>query len=366
MKKIALIFGFIFLLTGANAQFFFIKVLDENQLPLPYAGIYNLSAKNGFVSNEEGILTGDFATFQPTDSVVFSHIGYSDFRCVFADVVKQKYVITLSSKSYDLTEMVVKPITAIAYLRNALSLLPENYPTDYTKTTMLFKDYSKRSGEKMHYYYAKYDLFLDSYQDSIVGFSKVINIEKYRKKGGLTASMEPNNLQEFISLKKVFSEKELGEHKYSFAGETNLDNKKIQVIKFVNIPKRKNEFALVKGKIFIEEDSKAIRYIEYDVKNEKAKRFMLVAKVDSMHINVKIYFTKVNDKYVFDYATQQTYATGSFFGKNETLDYHTFMKSTNTQVHFPASAVTKTKEIAGFKKIKEKDISELKIEPQMQ
>lgn len=94
---------------------------------------------------------------------------------------------------------------------------------------------------------------------------------------------------------------------------------------------------------------------------------MLVAKMDSLNVNVKMAFKKMGDTNVIDYISQTTFAKGSLFGKSENLHYSTTAKAVSHELNVPETAVYKANDVERiFKKEKAQNINALTAEPDMQ
>jgi hypothetical protein len=118
--------------------------------------------------------------------------------------------------------------------------------------------------------------------------------------------------------------------------------------------------------VYINKKDKGIRFIDFHIYNEKASRFLLVFKMDTLNINAKIAYVKVDGKYMLDYIHQATYASGKIFGKHENLVFSSSAKVIDRQAHLKMNQIVMKTEVDDiFTNEKPKDIKELKSEPDM-
>jgi hypothetical protein len=349
------------------------RFVDEYNHPLSYVGIYVPKTQQGSYTDDDGkfdITKIGGAGVGQRDSIYFTHIGYEEWRTTAENLLTtNRNQLTLTPKKYDLKEVTVKPGDTRDMLRNAVARVKQNYPSTFSNSEIVFKDYSKRSGDRTHYYFFHYNLFLPGYSlaDSDKVYNKVLAHEMFVKKGQMfMPEIKPGQLIQLMFPEKVFSEKELKENEYKFLGTENIDGEEMNVIEFKSIPKKKNEAIAATGKAYIQTKDQAIRFIEFHIFNERAKRFMLVAKMESLNVNVKVAYKPLGGKYVLDYISQTTYATGSLFGKSEDMSFSTTAKVLTTKLDVPASEIPQKNEIKDiFKNEKPKPIEEMKAEPDM-
>ncbi|HEY0261850.1 MAG TPA: carboxypeptidase-like regulatory domain-containing protein, partial [Chitinophagales bacterium] len=300
---------------------------------MSYVDVVFLKTQEGNFTDEEGAFHIDISGLNFNDSVVFSHLGYEEFRTTIGNVLKTSSVV-MKPKDFTFGEVVVSPLDALSYIKLARSKIADNYPTTYSNTHLIFKDFSKRSGHKSHYYYFDLDMYLQSYTGTKMSAGwKVNKHELYDKKRELNPSMNPTQLLPAVQLENFLDDKKLAENDYKFLSQTTFEGEDLTVIAFTRKPDKRTEFVRVEGKIFISQETKAFRFFELHVHNTKSKRFMLVAKMDSLNMNVKMAFKKQADTNVLDYIAQTTYLKGSLFGKSENLNYSTTAKVLSTELN---------------------------------
>lgn len=356
-------------IAAAQVDFLEGKIVDaETGFPLSYANVFIPSTKEGMFANDEGLFKVKTEGLKDEDSIWFSHLGYEHTRTTIGVFKSNGNTAHVKPTQYNLSEVVITPLDAKTMLQNAVKNAKENYPSDYSKTRMMFKDFSKRSGHRSHYFYFDLDAYIQTYQGKKLNvFSKVYKHEMYDKKGEFAVSMKPTDILQIAMVENTFREEKLKDFEFTYLGKTTYEGAELDVIAFKSIPTKKNNFVSVKGRTFITKGEKAIQYVEFNIKSERSKRFMLVAKMDTLNVLVKIAFRPVENQFVIDYAVQTTYAKSTLFGKQESLVYSTTVKAFSHQLHLQPSEIYSRKEVEEIiKKEKPKDISLLKEDPDMQ
>lgn len=325
-----------------------LSVIDEEAHPVSYAAVFNRHTLNGGYTDDEGRLVLAAADASETDTLRISHLGYDDVWLRIDALKAMNGVVQLKSRQYKLNETVVKPVDAKGMLREALARMKENNPTTFTRHEIVFKDFSKISGKKNHYYYFRYNTWLPSYeyrkQDNT--YSQVLDHKLYNSGKGLFDfnGMSPSQLTMVMYPNNLFSEKELAKHDYQYLASIQYEGEELDVISVQDLPKKKDDFIAVRGKIYLTKN-KAIRMVEVHVYNERAKRFFLVAKMDALNVNVKVLYKPYQGKYVLDFISQTTYAAGSLFGKKLDLNYSTTARVLNTDLNVPDRQIPKIHQV---------------------
>jgi hypothetical protein len=115
---------------------------------------------------------------------------------------------------------------------------------------------------------------------------------------------------------------------------------------------------------YINKKDKGIRQIDLHVYNEKPERYMLVAKMDTLNVNAKIAYTKIDGRYMLDYISQTTYASGKLFGSHQNLVYSTTADVVDRQTNLKMNEIVMKTEVDDVNE-KTGDIKELKSSPDM-
>jgi hypothetical protein len=369
MKKTIVIFLLLLSLTS-HAQNISGNLLDEQSHPLSFVNVANVKSHTGTYSDDAGRFILDISGLGPTDEIVFSHLGYVDVKIPLSQLSLLKGPIQMQPKNYSLHEVVVGTGGAKELLMDALSHIKDNYPAEFTNNHIIFKDYSVITGERNHYYNFDFNMYIPSYlaKDSPRIYTVDNKHEMYEKKGTLMkAQIKPTMLLKLMYPERLFNEQMMKEHDFQTVSTTTIiDGEEYDVIEFNRKPQKGDHSITAKGHVYINRADKGIRFIDVHIFNEKASRFMLVAKMDTLNINAKVAYIKVDGKYMLDYISQKTYASGKIFGKHENITFSSTAKVIDRVAHLKMNQIVMKTEVDDiFTNEKPKDIKELKTEPDM-
>lgn len=354
---------------GASAQTLTGTLLDEQSHPLSFATVSDTKAQIGVYSDDAGRFSIDVSGLKETDEIVFSHLGYVDLKMTVAQLSALKDPVRLQPKNYSLHEVVVGPGGAKELLLDALSHIKDNYPGEFTNNHILFKDYSILTGEPNHYNNFDFNMYIPSYlaKDSPRIYTVVNKHEIYEKKGGLIhVQIEPIWLMKLMYPERFFNEKALKENDFQMVStSTTIDGEEYDIIEFLRKPKKDDHTVTAKGHVYINKNDKGIRFIDLHIYNTAPSRFAVVFKMDTLNINIKIAYLKVEGKYMLDYISQATYASGKFFGKKN-LVFSTTARVVDRVPHLKMNQIVMRTEVDDiFTNEKPKDIKEMKTPPDM-
>ena len=192
--------------------------------------------------------------------------------------------------------------------------------------------------------------------------------DMYEKKGTLMrAQLKPTMLLKLMYPERLFDAKRMEENSFQMVStSTTIDGEEYDVIEFDRKPQKGDHSITARGHVYINRADKGIRFIDIHIYNEKASRFMLVAKMDTLNINAKVAYIKIDGKYMLDYISQKTYASGKLFGKHENIAFSSSAKVTDRVSHLKMNQIVMKTEVDDiFTNEKPKDIRELKGEPDM-
>jgi hypothetical protein len=369
MKRVILFF-LVLASFSSMAQTLSGTLIDEQEHPLSFVAFSNIKTKIGGYSDDAGKFSIDVSGLGQTDEVVFSHLGYVDIKMTVAQLTELKTPIKFQAKNYSLHEVVVGPGDAKSMLMDALARIKDNYPAEFSNNHIIFKDYSVITGERNHYYNFDFNMYIPSYlaKDSPRIYTVDHKHEMYEKKGSLfNAQLKPTMLLKLMYPERLFSEKMMKENDFQMATTTTtIDGEEYDVIEFHRNPQKGDHSIAARGHAYINRNDKGIRFIDVHVYNEKPSRFMLVAKMDTLNINAKVAYIKVDGKYMLDYISQTTYASGKFFGSKQNLVFSSTARVIERQIHLKMNEIIMKTEVDDiFTNEKPKDIKELKAEPDM-
>jgi hypothetical protein len=346
------------------------SLIDEQSHPLSFVNVANAKALVGTYSDEDGRFSIDVSDLKETDEVIFSHLGYVEIKMNVAQLSKVTEPIQMKPKNYSLREVVVGTGGAKDLLMDALSHIKDNYPAEFTNNHILFKDYSAISGEKNHYYNFDFNMYIPSYlaKDSPRIYTVDNKHEMYEKKGALFhVAIQPTQILKLMYPERLFDPKMMAKNDFQMVStSTTIDGEEYDVIEFDRKPQKGDHSITAKGHVYINKNDKGIRFIEFHVYNLEPSRFMLVAKMDTLNINAKIAFIKIDGKYMLDYIQQNTYASGKFIGKHQNLVFSTTARVVDRQAHLKMNQIVMKAEVDDiFLNEKPKDTKEMKSAPDM-
>jgi hypothetical protein len=361
---------------GASAQTLTGTLLDEQSHPVSFVTVGNAKARIGTYSDDAGRFSIDVSGLKDTDEVVFSHLGYVDVKMTVAQLSAVKGPIHLQQKNYSLHEVVVGPGGAKELLLDALSHIKDNYPGEFTNNHIIFKDYSVINGDRNHYSNFDFNMYIPSYlaKDSPRIYTVDHHHEMYEKKGALLKpQVRPTMLLKLMYPERLFDKDMLKEANFQMAtNSTTIDGEEYDIIEFNRKPQKDDPSIVTRGRIYfvghayINKKDQGIRFIDFRVFNEKAARYLLVAKMDSLNYNAKIAYVKVDGKYMLDYVSQAFIGTGNIFGKHMNMFVTSSAKVIDRQPHLKMDQIVMRTEVDDiFTNEKPKDIREMKTAPDM-
>ncbi len=367
--KQAILVLLLFFSLGSFAQTISGVIDDEASHPLSFATVSNVKTQIGTYTDGAGKFKIDISNLAQSDEIVFSHLGYTDIKMTVAQLSALKDPIVMQPKNYSLHEVVVGPGVAKDLLMDALSHIKDNYPAEFTNNHILFKDYSVITGEPNHYNNFDFNMYIPSYlaKDSPRIYTVDNKHEMYEKKGALFhVQIEPIWLMKLMYPERFFNEKRLKENDFEMVStSTMIDGEEYDVIQFDRKPQKGDHSITARGHVYINKNDKGIRFIDVHVYNAEPSRFALVFKMDTLNINAKIAYVKIDGKYMLDYISQATYASGKFFGKKN-LVFSTTARVVDRQAHLKMNQIVMKTEVDDiFTNEKPKDIKEMKTVPDM-
>lgn len=359
-----------FLSVGAYAQTITGSLIDEASHPLSFVNVVNVKTQTGTYSDDAGRFTIDVSELKQTDEIVFSHLGYVEIKMSVAQLSAIKDPILMKATDYGLREVVVCAGSAKEFLLDALAHIKDNYPGEFTRNHIKFKNFMKMEGKPSTYESFNFNMYLPSYlaKDSPRIYSENISHDVYtEKQEKLKNYMNPITLLKNMYPEKIFDEKALRENDFAFAtSSVVIDSEDYEVINFKHRPQKAEKSIRIEGNAYINKKDKGIRFIDLHAYNLHPDRFMLVAKLDSLNFNLKVAFKKVDGKYVLDYISQSLYGDGRFFGKHILISQNGSAIVLDRLLHLKMNQIVMKTEVDDIcTNEKPKDIKDLKGEPDM-
>lgn len=344
-------------------------VIDDKSFPISFAAVSNVRTQTGGYTDENGKFMIDMKSSLPEDEIVFSHIGYEVVRMTVAQISARQSPITLTATEYKLHEVEIKPTDAKDILMDALSHIKDNYPGDFSRNHVIYKDYLEINDTPMRSYYFDYDLFLPSYlaKDSPRVYSTDKKHDMYthnaQKQGGGSGS--PTHLVKQMYPEKIFDPSELINDGFSLTSTSEIiDSEEYNVVSFKHKPPFLAKSLQIAGTAYINKKDKGIRFINMHMYSLYPGRVMLLAKIDTLNYLENIAFKKVDGKYVLDYIVTSVFARGKLVGKHIGVVQSTSIKVTDRQLKLKANEIEMKTEVDDILlNEKPKDIKEKHAEP---
>ena len=360
---------FLILSLGVSAQTLTGTVLDELSHPLSFATVSNTKAQIGEYTDDAGKFSIDVSKLKESDEILFSHLGYLEVKMTVAQVSALKDPIHMKPTNYGLREVVVGPGGARELLMDALAHIKDNYPAEFTNNHIIFKDYSILTGEPNHYNNFDFNMYIPSYlaKDSPRIYTVVNSHEIYEKKKALFhVQIEPIFLMKLMYPERFFNAKAMKENDFQMVSKsTTIDGEEYDVIEFLRKPQKDDHTVTARGHVYINKNDKGIRFIDLHIYNAEPSRFAVVFKMDTLNVNIKIAYLKVEGKYMLDYISHSTYASGKFLGKKN-LVFSTTARVVDRVTHLKMNQIVMRTEVDDiFTNEKPKDIKEMKTPPDM-
>ncbi|HAS35978.1 MAG TPA: hypothetical protein DCS15_05790 [Flavobacteriales bacterium] len=309
---------------------------------LAYANVYFQKSYQGSLSNLEGDFIVSSDSVYKNDTLVMSLIGYETLKLPVSGI-KSPLQLTMTSKSYQLHEVVILPKPAEYYVLKAAQNIPENYGTTAFNSQVYYRELLKENGEFSHFIEAILGAYNKGYGDTIdsnqlsIATSKVYeDIEdiqfmrkqidkredkarkKAKKKGeefdedkeGFSINLgNPIFLFNYNVLRtrrSFFDSEKIKDYEFKIEGVIDSGDDKLLVISFDQRTNVKE--ALFKGKMYLEEESLAVVSVEYSY-SERGKKYLIPTtteaamwvlgiKFEGPYLDVTIRSKKVADRWL--------------------------------------------------------------------
>lgn len=262
------------------------KVTDgSTKEPLEYVSIYLAGTSFGTVTNQSGEFIFKSSPTGEGDIVVFSHLGYKPFQIRLKEVTEKYLVISLEPQSFELNEIVVKPLDPLDIVNSCISKIPQNYNLSPHTVQGFQREYVKQSDKFIQ-------LLEVAFETKTLGsgggqFSNVLEaryVEDKKEKdplwspsrGGFytfgwtsVSGIENQSQINFLGV-DVGKKSDLAKY-YEFQLKESItsDNKHLYVIGFDQ--RRNVKRPLLKGTLYIDSESYAIVKLTYELSSRGIK-----------------------------------------------------------------------------------------------
>jgi hypothetical protein len=244
---------------------------------LAYASLQVVGKGLGNVTNGRGEFVLSLPADCGGDSLKISYLGYQPLVLPVAQATTGPLAIALTPGVVQLQAVEVKQQTALSILREALSKIPDNYPTRPVRQTLYLRDQTWQDGEPVQATESIYETFRGDagkqplqqvklvegrksrydrrYADVLKAFP-ALNSFDVGTNAYFAFACDPTR---FASGEPFLGEDGLKRHAFEWEGNTHYDGREVYVIAFDQKDDRR---ALFKGKIYIDVETLAFIRIE--------------------------------------------------------------------------------------------------------
>jgi oligopeptidase B len=149
-----------------------IKDFETNK-DVPFVAIQLLGTNKGTSANADGVFEFKMEELTGIDSLVFSCLGYKNNKIAIKDFNSANdKVIYLTPSTIEMNEVVVKPISAVEILQEALDKIPQNYPNKQVVLDAFYRTLLTQNGKYVRLAEAACSFNLASYTDTVDHYSR--------------------------------------------------------------------------------------------------------------------------------------------------------------------------------------------------
>ncbi len=295
------------------------KVIDDKTgEPIQFANVFLANKSIGTVSNTDGKFNLNLITYQITDTLCVSYLGYQNCKIPLSLLDSTFATIKLSQEDHQIKEVWIKPVKPMEVIEEALRLIPQNYDNKPSILTAFFRESSRQDDQYIALSEAVLSVYKESYistrndQIKIIKGRKGSNVESqeyinYIVQGGLY-----NNFKLDIVKNGVSFLDEDNYHFYDFKLEKISRYKGVQVF-VIRFDQKDLRYPLYKGRLYIDKKSYAIVKAEFSLSPKGigyahdlyVVRSPVNLKTKPLYANYFVNYRKINDKWNLDYVRSE-------------------------------------------------------------
>lgn len=278
---------------------------------LPFATISVCNNNKGTISNTEGEFILNLPDSYLNDSLCVSCLGYHNYFFKINKRNKLKLDIGLKLDYVPIQEVIIRNTEALQIIKEAIASIHKNYLQKPAMMTTFYREAVKKRNEYLAYAEAILKIYKVGYSNEFE--NDRIKVYKSRKnvspdftdsislklQGGLRTSLFLDlikNTPDFLSAENFNS------YFYRMTDIITYDGELVYVIEFE--PQKKQRDVFYKGRIFIDNESLAIRGAEFKIHPDRvreARNWFVVKKRWGIKIKVvsasyKVDYRKINNK----------------------------------------------------------------------
>jgi hypothetical protein len=244
----------------------------ERKDVLPYTGITILETNIGTLSNIDGDFELKIPEKNKNDTVVFSHLGFRQYRMPISEITGESYAIHLQPISIHLKEVKIIVLDAPQIVNKVIEKIGMNYPHDTEIMTAFYREVLKQDSKYIDVAEAVMDIRKAPYENANI--PDRIKVVKGRKSHNVEASQfvdfkiqgGPYYITQLdvIKILGTFLDPEFrNSHKYWLDEVVEIDERKTYVIGFK--PKEKTDYPCFQGKLFVDMSTLALVQAEFSL-----------------------------------------------------------------------------------------------------
>ena len=268
-------------------------VLDEKDVPIPNATVYNSVTKRSVMTNKEGRFAMDC---RPNDAIAIRCLGYQEFNKA-AGELQNDGAITLTEAIVNMNE---KSTDVKAIINNFLKKIPKNYPKEAAILSGIYKNMVQIEGECYGYVQSDVDILVDHITSrSFPAYkTKVYNLKasKHPDVEGVQMGITTNFYSQLWLLRHSFLWN-FTRFEYRNKGTINYNGSKLARITFEpdQIDKSLRQYA---GTMYIDLKTYALVYLQYELLHS-ATDYVLVdgRRNKPLKEDIRVMYEKNKGKY---------------------------------------------------------------------
>ena len=167
MKLLSLVVFVVIYSFSVYSQEYSGTLLDDEGRKVAFAHVFFYHEQSrGASSNEAGEFTIKVSPENMQDSLVISRLGYETLYIDYRDIEKYQQKFTLQASFVELNEVVIVSDTYLRHLlKEAISAIPSNYPTEPHLLKAYYQDYTISDNEYSEMIEADIALLSDGYEE---------------------------------------------------------------------------------------------------------------------------------------------------------------------------------------------------------
>ncbi|MEP7170877.1 MAG: carboxypeptidase-like regulatory domain-containing protein [Bacteroidota bacterium] len=332
--------------------------------PIPFASISLKHQLIGSNSNENGSFDFYFPQEVTNDSIIISCLGFKS-KTYSIETAVSPLDVKLEPGSVALSEVVIRALSPVDYIRSAMRKVKENYPQKPFQSEAYYREKVLENDSLIKQTEGIFQTYYPSYQDTIKNQHQLLlykkadprkiafmhdkaekkkekKIRKAKRQGKDTAEMENSDAvkigfggpegilsMDFIKEKEPFLDTlQFNKFNYSFAGSSSYQGKELMVIAF-DARKTVDHLKAV-GKIYLDLQSLAVTSIEYKADFEiplliRPVLFLYGVSIEDAVFEKKLQYHELNGTWYpkdFQWKGKGSITKKHWFSANEHADFN--------------------------------------------